>query len=175
MTYQDNIRSEMQWLSRHKKAVFIGEGLKNAGEIYGTMSKVPTRKCLEMPIAENLIVGSAIGLSIGGFRPIVVFQRMDFMLIAADAIINHVALLPKMSGGQLSLPMIIRAIIGSQDPKFDVGRQHNKDLRYIFRPYIVSYDYTPGIYKKVYKMNEPVLVTEWKDKYNETYHTTRHV
>ena len=61
-----------------------------------------------MPVAENLTMGVAIGLALRKARPVVIFQRMDFMLIASDAIINHLALMPKMSGGQFNLPVIIR-------------------------------------------------------------------
>ena len=115
MTYKEHIIDSMEWLSEQKDTVFIGEGLINAGGIYGTMDKVPIKRCIEMPIAENLIVGAAMGLTLLGYRPIVVFQRMDFMLVAADAIINHLCKIPAMSGDRVKLPVIIRAIIGNQD------------------------------------------------------------
>ena len=160
----------MQWLSHQSKTVFMGEGLKNAGSIYGTLSNVSSKKCLELPIAENLIVGLSIGLAIQGFKPVVVFQRMDFLLLAADAIINHLSLLSTMSGNQFQPSVIIRAIIGSQNPKFDVGPQHNKDLRYIFEPYIKTITLekkTPilKVYKEAYTRVEPTLIVERKDLY----------
>ena len=166
MKYIDAITQEMQWLASKKDTVFIGEGITNAGRIYHTLDKVPLRKCIETPIAENLISGIAIGLALEGYQPIVVFQRMDFMLIAADAIINHMALMPKMSGGQFTLPIIIRTIIGSQSRKFWVGEQHNHDFEHVFKPYVKILHYTSDFYKLAYGFLEPVIVIERKDDYS---------
>ncbi len=174
MTYKEHITNSMGWLAEQKDTVFLGEGLINAGRIYGTMDKVPIKKCIEMPIAENLIVGAAIGLAITGCRPIVVFQRMDFMLVAADAIINHLCKIPTMSGITVILPVILRAIIGNQDEAFDVGLQHKADYTHIFDPYIhiiplhVSKD-IPKIYKDIYNncCNHPVLTIELYNSYED--------
>ena len=174
MTYRDSIERGMKCLSRHKKTVFLGEGIINAGRVYGTLNKVPVRKCIEMPIAENLIMGAAIGLAIGGYKPIVVFQRMDFMLIAADALINHAALIPKMSGGKIQVPLIVRCIIGSQDPRFDVGEQHKHDFQHVFEPYIHTIRIKKenafeikDIYEGVYQQDDPHIVIEEKDLYEK--------
>lgn len=170
MKYKQSIAKGMEYLGSLKSTVFIGEGLINAGRIYGTLDNVPTKKCVEMPIAENLIAGAAVGMALEGLLPIVVFQRMDFMLIAADAIINHMSLLPHMSGGQISLPIILRTIIGSSDPAFDVGPQHNHDFTHIFQPYIRTISLGRSmmghkIYPKIFKTNVPTLVVESKDFY----------
>lgn len=172
VTYRDKVKESMTWLGKQKKTVFLGEGVVNAGRIYGTLDGVPKRKCLEMPICENLIVGMAIGLAVEGWKPIVVFQRMDFMLIAADAIINHLALMPQFSGGCLQLPVIIRAIIGSRDKKFWVGEQHNHDFTHVFKPYLETYRVGIGVptikdyYADAYNRNQPVLIVEERDLYD---------
>ena len=163
---KDNIKEEMKWLSEQEGAVFIGEGIVGSGRIYGTLDDVPTNKCVEMPIAENLVVGVAIGLAMKGYKPIVVFQRMDFMLCGADALINHLALIPHLSNGQFRLPVMVRTIVGSQNPKFDVGVQHNKDLRHVFEPWIKTFKYEKGIYRELWEMDEPKIVVEWKDAYD---------
>ena len=93
MTYQEAITDEMAYLGKKRDVMFLGQGLVNAGRIYHTLDGVAKRNCVEMPIAENLIMGCGIGLAMHGLRPVVVFQRMDFMLIAADQIINHLALI----------------------------------------------------------------------------------
>lgn len=170
MKYQDKIGEGMVWLGKQPKSVFVGEGLRNAGSVYGTLSNVPSRKCLEMPICENLIVGVSIGLSMQGFTPIVVFQRMDFMLIASDAIINHLALIPSMSGGQYPLKVILRTIVGSQGGKFEMGPQHNHDFTHIFQPYlkVVSIGAKTDalkVYKEAYASTSPTMVVERKDLY----------
>jgi len=170
--YKDRVSEAMTWIGKEDGSVFLGEGLINAGRIYNTLGKVSTKRCIEFPICENLIAGSAIGLALYGLRPIIVFQRMDFMLIASDAIINHIALMPQMSGGQITLPIVIRAIIGSRDSKFDVGPQHNHDFTYIFEPYVrtIRLDSKSDIvneYKEAFKLDEPVLVVEDRDLYEK--------
>ncbi len=170
MTYKEQLTEAMGWLTGNVDTVFIGNGLLQGDRIYGTLEKVPTTLCQEMPVAENLTVGVAIGLALRKCRPVVIFQRMDFMLIAADAIINHLALMPKMSGGQFNLPVIIRCIVGSQSKKFDVGEQHRKDFSTLFEPYIKVVRLTPEIdilqaYKDAYASTEPTMLVEYKDNY----------
>lgn len=173
MTLKEQLTSTMEELSRNDKVIFLGEGLIDASPIYGTMINVPKNKVIEMPIAENLIVGASIGLALEGYIPVVVFQRMDFMLCAADAIINHLCLMPKMSGGRITLPVIIRTVVGSQDiKKFNVGMQHSKDLTYIFSPYINTITLKPEynvkeLYLKQLEHPEPVMIVEWKDDYEK--------
>ena len=157
----------MTFLNKDPKVVFIGEGLTNAGRIYGTMDTIPMDKCIEMPICENLIMGTAIGLALDGWKPVVIFQRMDFMLIAADQIINHLATMKQMSGGEVNPVVIIRAIIGSQSKKFWVGEQHNHDFYNMFHPYINTMEYIKGRYESVADYDFPVLIVEEKDKYEE--------
>jgi len=155
----------MKWLAAKRNTIFLGQGITKGDRVYHTMDDVPKKKCLEQPICENLTLGLAIGLAIKGYRPVVIFQRMDFMLIAADQIINHLALIPEMSNYQYRLPIIIRTCVGSRDPKFDVGRQHNHDFRHIFTKYICSKDYRHGIYRDMYGIKYPCIITEERDKY----------
>lgn len=172
MLYKDAITQAMTNASKKKGVVFLGEGIVNAGRVYGTMDKVPVSKCIEMPICENLISGCGIGLAIEGHRPIVVYQRMDFMLLAVDSILNHLHPIPIMSGGQIKLPVIYRAIIGSNDPKFDVGMQHKKHLGYIFEHFLkVVYLTTKSDINQVYttalKEKNPTLIIEYYDMYKK--------
>jgi len=163
----------MTWLSQQENVVFLGQGLKVGDQIYGTMKGVDKKTCLEMPVAENLIVGCAIGLSLRGFFPIIVFQRMDFMTVAADAIINHLSLIPKMSNGQFKIPMIIRACVGSASGKFQVGLQHNKDLTHLFEPHLkvckllTSHEILIS-YQEAFAGKEPAILIEYKDNYDST-------
>lgn len=168
VSYKEEIVESMKWLAKQPDTVFTGYNICKAGRIYGTLNEVPLRKCNEMPVAENLIVGVAIGLALEGtFRPIIVFERMDFMANAVDAIINHLALLPYLSGGQFALPVIIRTIIGSNNKKWRLGPQHNKDLRYLFENSMLVMEFK-GIesYKEAYRdRTRPIMVVEFKDCY----------
>lgn len=172
VTYQSELTRTFGELAKQKEVVFLGQGLVNGDRVYGTMSEVPTNKCMELPCAENLIMGVATGLALKGLRPVVVFQRMDFILLAADQIINHLALMPKMSGGQFKLPVLIRAIVGSSDRNFDVGEQHRKDFSDMFREYLSVYTFRRGMdifnsYTEAYKEDAPALLVEYKDNYKE--------
>jgi pyruvate dehydrogenase E1 component beta subunit len=160
----------MRWLAEQGNTVFLGQGLINSGRVYGTMNDVALDKCIEMPVAEDLITGIGIGMSFEGYKPILVFQRMDFMLIASDQIINHMCLIPKLSNNQYPCGVIIRAIIGQQGTKFDVGAQHRHDFRHVFEPYIevvavkepnqVIYEY-----QRAYRKSKPIMIVEFNDLY----------
>lgn len=167
MTYKDAITEEMSWLGKQKDTIFIGEGLINADRIYGTLKGVPLKKCIEMPVAENLIVGCAIGLALRKYRPIVIFNFMDFMLVAADMIIHHLAAIPQLSGDKIRLPVIIRTIIGKQGKRFEMGCQHNNNFIHVFKPYIPCFKYVVTSYKDQYKRKSPAIIVERKDDYGK--------
>ena len=126
-----------------------------------------------MPCAEILSTGVAIGLALTGWIPVILFQRMDFMLLAADQLLNHAALFPEMSGGKIKVPMLVRACVGSKETKFTVGRQHNKDFSELFEPYCRLFRIRPdetGFADCMSGFNIPEELTmtiEYKDKYNE--------
>ena len=169
-TVKQAITEEMEKLSKFPQVVFLGENVTNSGRIYGTLDQVPLSKCIEMPLAENLIAGVAIGLSLRGYHPICIFQRMDFMLCAADAIVNHAALIPKMSGGRVKLPLMFRTIKANLNPDFFVGHQHSKDLTGIFSPYLQVFE-VPAFpvnlaYNKAYFTNNPTLIVEDYKEFN---------
>ena len=161
----------MHELSLHREIVFIGENVINSGRVYGTLNNVALDKCLEMPVCENLIAGVAIGLSLEGYHPICIFQRMDFMLIAADAIINHAALLPRINK-RIKLNIIFRTIKATLNDNFWVGYQHSKDLTYIFEPYVLTHrvdkDNDPtDIYPRLWDSGGVNLVVEDYADYEE--------
>lgn len=172
MTVKEEISFEMKHLSTFDRVVFLGENIINSGRIYGTMDHVPIDKCIEMPVAENLIAGCGIGLALCGYFPIVVFQRMDFILIAADQIINHACLIPKMTG--VKCPIIFRTIKATLNNKFYAGLQHTKDLSHVFTPYMEVIQVNSSVninetYQRVYMLacsGKPVLVVENHESFN---------
>lgn len=174
MTLQKEIQEAMFQLSKHPKTVFLGENVINAGRIYGTLDRVPLRKCIEMPVAENLIAGTAIGLSIEGYIPICIFQRMDFMLIAADQIINHACMLPKITDYEIRCHIIFRTIKADLNDKFYVGHQHSKDFSHVFMSYMpvrqVPERYSAtNAYKNALLCRQPSLVVEEYASYQTEY------
>ena len=171
MTVREAIAQEMEKLSKIPEVVFLGENVINSGRIYHTLDQVPIDRCIEMPIAENLIAGAAIGLALAGFFPICIFQRMDFMLIAADQIINHACQMEKMCGRKMELPILFRTIKAELNEKFFVGHQHSKDFTYIFEPHLSTFviPHTipcSTIYQLMIKRMKPTLVVEDYASYN---------
>ncbi|NKI15986.1 alpha-ketoacid dehydrogenase subunit beta [Spongiibacter sp. KMU-166] len=92
-----------------------------AGVTKGLSSKYGELRVMSTPIAEQAIMGAAIGAAITGFRPVAEIMLMNFTTVAMDMIINHAAKLRFMSGGQTSVPLTIRTMTGAG---FGNGGQH---------------------------------------------------
>jgi pyruvate/2-oxoglutarate/acetoin dehydrogenase E1 component len=173
MNYQQAIKKEMEKLSRDKKVVFLGYNIVNGSQAYGTLKDVPKEKCIEMPVAENLMVGMAIGMALEGLKPVIFFERHDFMLIALDALLNHADKIENMSKGQFKCPMIIRAPVGGTQP-LNPGPQHTQDFTRIFKQMfhfpvycIKSIKDVEKYYKIAEKFQQPVMLIEYKDLYSK--------
>ena len=82
-------------------------------------------RIIDTPVSESAVTGAAIGASLNGMKPIVVHPRMDFMMYAMDAIVNHAAKWSYMFGGQASPGVTIRGIINRGGEQ---GAQHSQAL-----------------------------------------------
>lgn len=170
MTYKDLLTEVMSSISRDSRAYFIGYNTKKGPRMNGTLSNVPEYKCIEMPVAENLMCGVAIGMALEGFIPIICFERMDFMLTCADQIINHIAALPYISGNRIKLPIIIRACVGHFEP-LDPGVQHCMDYTSFFKSrlytkMLYTRDDIINAYNTSTSRSDPILLVEYKKLYN---------
>ena len=67
----------------------------------------------DTPLAESAFVGAGIGAALGGLRPIVEVMTVNFCLLALDQIVNNAATIRHMSGGQFSIPLVIRMATGA--------------------------------------------------------------
>jgi 2-oxoisovalerate dehydrogenase E1 component beta subunit len=127
------INKAMLMLAEQPNAVFIGQGVRYGGvATYRDLEGVPDKQRIEFPVAEELQLGCCIGLSLQGYLPICIFPRMDFMLRAADQLVNHLDKLAAMSCGQFVPKVIIRTRVGSKTP-LDAGPQHTNDHTDAFR------------------------------------------
>ena len=86
-------------------------------------------RVLDCPVSENATTGAAVGAAIVGMRPIVFHARMDFMLLAVDPIVNQAANWSYLFGGQVSVPVVIRAVINRGGEQ---GAQHSQALQALF-------------------------------------------
>ncbi len=121
-----------QLLSSDRSIYVIGEGVPDPKAIFGSTSRLkqdhPDR-VFDMPISENGLTGVVIGSSLNGMKPILVHQRMDFTLYALDQIINNAAKWYSMFGGQKSVPIVVRMIIGRG---WGQGNQHSQNLEALY-------------------------------------------
>lgn len=124
--YKQAICEQMRKFSEDPKVVFLGQQVASE-TFYDTLAGIPMERRIEMPVAEDFQMGLSIGLSLQGFLPISIYQRMDFLPRAMDQIVNHLNLLEEASRGMYKPRVIIRTTIGTKVP-FDVGIQHSQDL-----------------------------------------------
>ena len=101
------------------KVLVLGEDIadKEGGGVTGTMkglsSKFGTDRVKTTPISEQAIIGAAIGAAMAGYKPVAEIMLMNFTTVAMDMIFNHAAKLRFMSGGQTSVPIVIRTLTGA--------------------------------------------------------------
>jgi len=124
-TYKDAVSIAMEELG-NLGAIFIGYNVAR-GDAMGTLQAVAKDQKLETPVAENLMAGLAIGISFEGLLPVLYFERHDFMLVAMDAIVNHIDKIERISHGEYKVPVIIRAITADAGP-FYSGITHSQDF-----------------------------------------------
>ena len=171
MTYKEELIKAMEMLAEDKNTIFLGYNVKYGPQMNKTLTTVPQEQLLEMPVAENLIMGVAMGLSLTGYRPVVCFERMDFMLSCMDAIVNHLSKLPVIANDQFDCRVIIRACIGHNEP-LDPGIQHTGDYLPIFQsilrfPVIRLFhaDTIANWYKVAFESTTPIMLVESKKFY----------
>ncbi len=130
ISYKDAMIQSMTELGE-EGAIFIGYNVKY-GNAIGTLKNVPDDQKLETPVAENLMAGLAIGMSFEGFLPVIYYERHDFMLVAADAIVNHIDKIERISHGEFKCPILIRAVTADAGP-FYSGITHSQDFTNVFK------------------------------------------
>lgn len=117
LTYVQALReAQEQLLASDGRVFIIGEGVDDSGGVFGStlglVEKFGPERVMDIPIAENGLTGVAVAAAAAGLRPIFVHQRMDFLPMCMDQIVNHAAKWFYMSGGSVNVPLVIRSIIG---------------------------------------------------------------
>jgi len=104
-------------LESDPRVFMMGEDIGEYGGAYavtgGFLKKFGPERIKDTPISEQAFLGAGIGAAAAGLRPIVEFMSISFSLVAFDQIVNMAANLRYMSGGQISVPMVIRAPTGA--------------------------------------------------------------
>ncbi|MDP8229918.1 MAG: pyruvate dehydrogenase complex E1 component subunit beta [Candidatus Gorgyraea atricola] len=169
LTYREAIKEAFtQILEEDSRVFLIGEGIDDAGGVFGTTKDLHKRfgrsRIIDIPIAENATTGIAIGAAITGMRPVFIHMRMDFLPMSMDQIINHAAKWSYMFGGTVKIPLTIRSIIGRG---WGSASQHSQSLQALFMhvPGLrVAMPATPydvkGLLISSVKENTPVIFIE---------------
>ncbi len=104
-------------LREDERVILLGEDVGHYGGCYavtkGLLEEFGATRVRDTPLSEVGFVGAGIGAALGGLRPIVEIMTVNFSLLALDQIINTAATLRHMSGGQFSVPLVIRMACGA--------------------------------------------------------------
>ena len=174
ITYRDAIREALvEEMVRDHRVILYGEDVADYGGAFkltkGLLESFGRDRVFNTPISEAAICGTAVGAAIVGLRPVVELMYMDFALMASDQIANQAAKWHYMSGGQVEVPLVVRASVGAGK---GYGGQHSQSLESLFThlPGIyVVYPSTPadakGLLKSSIRTNNPVLFVESQGLY----------
>jgi pyruvate/2-oxoglutarate/acetoin dehydrogenase E1 component len=114
-------------MGQDPNVLVLGEDVadKQGGGVFkctaGLSAKYGTERVKSTPIAEQAIMGAAVGAALGGMRPVAEIMLMNFMTVGMDQLVNHAAKLRFMTGGQTHVPLTVRTATGAG---FGTGGQH---------------------------------------------------
>lgn len=127
MTYREALTAAMSTLAQDPLARFVGYGLLNGKGGNGTMKAIPDSQVIECTVAENLMTGIAHGLALTGLRPLLYFERADFLACGLSAISNHLDVAAEISRGEFRPCVIIRVTIGNKLKPLFTGATHTSN------------------------------------------------
>jgi pyruvate dehydrogenase E1 component beta subunit len=169
ITYREAIKSAMsEEMERDESVVVMGEDLGLYGGTHlvtdGLLDKFGPRRVMDTPIAEGGFTGAAIGMAMAGMRPIVEMMTWNFSFQAADQIIQNAAKIRYFSGGQASVPLVIR---GPNGGGVQLSAQHTHSLEGFYGHFpglkvvapVTPYD-AKGMMIEAIRDPDPVLILE---------------
>jgi pyruvate dehydrogenase E1 component beta subunit len=130
LTYAQAINeAQKQAMELCQEVVVLGQLADTPAGIFGTTTGLAETfgrdRVQDFVVSENLMTAAAMGASLTGLRPVLVHQRLDFMIYSLDAIVNWMSLWRFKSNGASNMPVTIRAIVGKG---WGQGPQHSKSL-----------------------------------------------
>ncbi len=166
------LKEEME---RDKTIFILGEDLVSNGGIFGQFRGLAERfpdRIIDTPISETAIVGSGVGAAITGMRPIIDMHFADFVTTAMDEIVNQMAKIRYMFGGQVKLPLVLWAPDGSG---LNAAAQHSQCLEnwFVHVPGLkVVVPSEPadvkGLLKAAIRDDDPVIFFQHKKLFSQT-------
>ncbi|WP_309493312.1 alpha-ketoacid dehydrogenase subunit beta [Candidatus Hecatella orcuttiae] len=169
LTYSEALREALrEEMLRDSRVILMGEDIGVYGGAYkvtqGLLEEFGPERVRDTPISESAIVGSAIGAALMGLRPVAEIMYMDFMTICSDQLVTQAAKMRFMSGGKLSVPMVVRT-------QYSLGRVHGSQHSQFFPVWFLNVPglkvvlpSTPsdakGLLKAAIRDEDPVLFVE---------------
>lgn len=175
ITYSQALNDALREEMRADPRVFVmGEDIGAYGGVFRVtkdlLAEFGPQRVIDTPISEAGFVGLAIGAAMMGMRPVVELMFMDFALVAADQILNQAAKMRYMSGGKVSVPMVIRAQQGGgrgngaqHSQSFEAWFAHTPGLKVVAPS--TPYD-AKGLLKSAIRDGNPIMFIEHKLLYN---------
>ena len=162
-------------MARDESVFVIGEDVAAAGSVFkvlvGLLDEFGPERVIDSPISEAGIAGIGVGAAITGMRPIVDIMFGDFTTLVMDQLVNQAAKTHYMSGGKLTVPMVLRTTLGASRRS---AAQHSQSLHALFShiPGLkVALPATPydakGLMKSAIRDDNPVVIFEDKMLYQE--------
>jgi pyruvate dehydrogenase E1 component subunit beta len=174
-TYREAVRAaHREALLKDPRVFLMGEDVGKYGGSYavskGLLSEFGPERIRDTPLSESTFVGAGIGAALGGMRPIVEVMTVNFSLLALDQIVNNAATIRHMSGGQFSIPLVIRMATGAGR---QLAAQHAHSLEgwYAHIPGIrivapATIEDARGMLWSALQDPDPVLIFEHQTLYN---------
>ena len=175
ITYKEALfEALVQEMLRDERVVVYGEDVADYGGAFkvtkGLLETFGRRRCFNAPISEAAIIGTAVGAAMTGLRPVVELMYSDFEFQAGDQLFNQAAKWHYMSGGQTTVPLVVRSSVGAGK---GYGGQHSQALEahathtpgiYVVCP-STAYD-AKGLLKSAIRDDNPILFVESQALYN---------
>jgi pyruvate/2-oxoglutarate/acetoin dehydrogenase E1 component len=127
MSYLKEIQRSMKFLSQNNKVIFMGQSVVYPGSsIFVSLKDVPSSKKIELPVIEEVQTGMSIGMALNGYIPVSCYPRFDFLILAANQLVNHLDKIDYLTNDNFTSKIIIRTMVGSTKP-LNAGLQHTQD------------------------------------------------
>ena len=174
MTYKDSLTNMMTKLGEMDNTVFLGQQILFPGNpMSGTLIDVPKEKMIELPVMEDSQMGMSLGMAMAGKFVVTFYPRWDFLICAANQLVNHVDKIELMSNGQWKPNIIIRVAKGSEIP-LNPGPQHRGNYFNEFQSITqtikffdcVTVDDIENAYNHAINEGGITLINEYPEKYN---------
>jgi len=170
VTYREALRQGLyEALEKDSRAFLMGEDVGKYGGTYavskGMLEKFGPERVRDAPLSELGFVGAGVGAALGGMKPIVEVMTVNFILLALDQIVNSAAMLRHMSGGQFSVPLVIRTSSGAgrqlaaqHSQAFEAWFAHVPGLRVVAASVV---DDARGMLGAALAQEDPVVLFEY--------------